>query len=209
MKRELRWLAIALSMLALGVLCARPYARLASPFYALAARMIAHGRPWTISSVEVARGNSSPGAILRMSGTVSERKNDAVPGARLVSKLQVAPVIFWTLLVAWPAASVRRLALIGIAVPIFVGLEVATTVCQLIGPFAYASAVLAGDADPVTWWERWSRFLEAGGRVGLAFVAALATIGIAQWISRLRAHQVAALTARSRLPRATSPREFS
>jgi hypothetical protein len=29
---------------------------------------------------------------------------------------------------------------------------------------AQASAILAGDNDPVTIWDRWSRFLEAGGQ---------------------------------------------
>jgi hypothetical protein len=55
---------------------------------------------------------------------------------------------------------------------VFVLLEAATTVCQLMNPLAYASAVLAGERDPLTAWECWSRFLEDGGRVGLAVVAA-------------------------------------
>jgi hypothetical protein len=33
---------------------------------------------------------------------------------------------------------------------------------------ALASAMLAGDPNPVTRWDHWSRFLEAGGQIVLA-----------------------------------------
>jgi hypothetical protein len=50
------------------------------------------------------------------------------------------------------------------AIPAFLGLEALTTATQLILPMAQASAILAGDNDPVTAWDHWSRFLEAGGQ---------------------------------------------
>jgi hypothetical protein len=58
---------------------------------------------------------------------------------------------------------------------VFLALEAATTGCQLLHSMAEASAILAGE-DPVTFWERWSRFLEAGGRFVLEVATALVTV---------------------------------
>jgi hypothetical protein len=190
MGHEWRWILVAMMALAIGVIGAKPYARLAAPYYAVAARWIALGHPWEVVNIEVAPGSSGRGAILRLTGTVRNGAYDSQPAAKLISKLQVAsvvesPVVFWTLLILWPLQSRReRLWLLALGIPVFLCLETATTVCQLLNPLAYGSAVLAGVPDPLTWWERWSRFLEAGGRVVLALAAALITITIMQLARR-------------------------
>jgi hypothetical protein len=187
MRREWRWILAAMLALTVGAIGAKPYARLAAPYYTVAARWIALGHPWEVVNIDVVQGSSGLGAILQLTGavrifTVREGVDDSLPAARLISKLQVAavvesPLVFWTLLLLWPLQSHReRLLLLALAIPVFLCLETATTVCQLLNPLAYGSAVLAGDPDPMTWWERWSRFLEAGGRVVLALAAALITI---------------------------------
>jgi hypothetical protein len=187
MRREWRWVLAAVVALAVGATGAKSYARLAAPYYTVAARWIALGHPWQVVNIDVVQGSSGLGGILRLTGavrvfTVREGADDSLPAARLISKLQVAavvesPLVFWTLLFLWPLQSHReRLVLLALAIPVFLCLETATTVCQLLNPLAYGSAVLAGDPDPITWWERWSRFLEAGGRVVLALAAALITI---------------------------------
>lgn len=188
MRPEWRWIGGAVLALAVGAIGAKPYARLAAPYYQAVARMIAEGRPWQVVKVEVASSTSTPGAVLRLTGFVREFRSDPKPQMRLVGKLQVAavaesPLIFWTLLLLWPAASYRqRLARLAVGVPAFLSLEAATTVCQLLNPLAYGSAVLSGVRDPLTPWERWSRFLEAGGRVAIALTAALLTIAATQVI---------------------------
>lgn len=190
MRAEWRWIGGAIVALAVGTIAAKPYARLAAPYYQAVARLIAEGRPWEVAKVDVAASTSGPGAVLRLTGFVREFFSDPKPQMRLVGKLQVAaaaesPVIFWTLLLLWPAASYRqRLARLTLGVPIFLSLEAATTVCQLLNPLAYGSAVLAGEPDPLTSWERWSRFLEAGGRVAIALAAALVTIAVIQLFGR-------------------------
>jgi hypothetical protein len=194
MRREWRWILAAGLALTVGAVGAKSYARLATPYYMVAARWIALGHPWEVINIDVVQSNSGPGAILRLTGaiwvfTVREGADDSQPAARLISKLQVAavaesPLVFWTLLFLWPLQSYRqRLVLLALAIPVFLCLETATTVCQLLNPLAYGSAVLAGDPDPITGWERWSRFLEAGGRVVLALTAALLTIALCRTLA--------------------------
>ena len=186
MRHEWRWIFAAAATLAAGSMGATSYARLAAPYYTAAARWIALGHPWEVVNIDVSPGNSGRGALLRLTGTVREGAQASQPAAKLISKLQVAavaesPVVFWMLLSLWPLRSGReRLGLLALGIPVFLFLETATTVCQLLNPLAYASAVLAGNPNPVTGWERWSRFLEAGGRVALAVAAALITITLIQ-----------------------------
>jgi hypothetical protein len=71
----------------------------------------------------------------------------------------------------------RRLLRLMLAIPVFLGLEVVTTTCQLLHPLAEASALLSGARDPVTMWEQWSRFLESGGLFAVEVTAALLAIG--------------------------------
>lgn len=186
MRREWRFVLIAVSALVLGAVGAESYARLATPYYLTVARWIARGHLWDVVEMGVGPSRSGPGTLLRLTGTVRARPEDSRPSGRFIAKLQVAavvesPAIFWTILLAWPISSFRkRLALLAIGVPIFLGLEAVTTVCQLLNPLAYGSAVLAGDPDPVTLWEHWSRFLEAGGRVALACCASLCAIALVE-----------------------------
>lgn len=182
MRREWRWILTASALLALGAIGAKPYATLAAPYYTVAASWIARGHPWEVTDVGVVPSTLGSGAILRLRGAVRERAEDSRPAARLISKLQVASVVealvvYWSLLILWPLRSYReRLWLLALGVPVFLCLETATTVCQLLNPLAYGSAALAGHSDEITAWERWSRFLEAGGRAALALTAALLTI---------------------------------
>lgn len=182
---KLRWIAGPILGLLLGSLCAEPYARIVAPYYLEVARLMASGHPWVIEGISVVRARSGPGDIIKLTGTVSEFLGGP-PAAMLIGKLQVAavaesPAVFWTLLLVWPVATWRqRLSIVVLGIPLFLALEGATTVCQLLNPFAFASAVLAGTANPVTIWERWSRFLESGGRVALAIAAALLPIALLQ-----------------------------
>jgi hypothetical protein len=190
MRREWRWILAAVVALTVGAIGAEAYSRLAAPYYTAAARWITLGHPWEIVDIEVVPNSSGPGVILQLTGTVRERADDSQPAAAATSKLQVgavveSPVIFWTLLLLWPAGSFReRLACLALGTPVFLGLEAATTTCQLVSPLAYGSAVLAGDPDPVTSWQRWSWFLEAGGRVALALAAAMIPITMIQFLRR-------------------------
>jgi hypothetical protein len=169
MRPELRWAAAALAALTLGVLIAEPYARIASPYYAAVARLAAAFHPWQISSVDVQPGSSGQGAELKLYGLV-RRTRESPPGAEVIGRVQVGavvetPLVYWTLILAWPAASMRtRWLRAAAAVPGFLLLEALTTPAQLLLPMAQASAMLWGDQDPLTSWDLWSRFLEAGGQ---------------------------------------------
>src|SRR5271167_2484313 len=113
MRREWRWVLAAVAALTAGAIGAKSYATLAAPFYAVAARWIAVGHPWEIVDIDVAPGNTGPGAILRLRGNVRRHADDHQPAARMISKLQVAavvesPIVFWTLIFLWPLRSCRE-----------------------------------------------------------------------------------------------------
>lgn len=190
MRPEWRWVVAAVAALSVGAFGAPHYARLAAPYYRVAAAFIAQGHPWTMTGVDVAHDTSRPGMFVHLRGEVRATQNAERPAAALVTRVQVgavveAPVIFWTLLFVWPAASAYlRLAFLACGIPVFLGLEAATTVAQLLNGFAEASAVLAGDSNPLTAWERWSRFIESGGRDVLAVCAALLTVAMASRLAR-------------------------
>jgi hypothetical protein len=174
MRPELRWGVAAAVALAIGVTCAEPYARLAAPFYEAVDRWIAFSHPWTITDVGVYPGKSNLTAELQLQADVFRYRGAPNRAARVVGRVQVGevietPLVFWTLVLVWPAASTReRLIRLAVGVPVFLGLEAMTTATQLILPMAQASARLATDHDPITPWDRWSRFLEAGGQFVLA-----------------------------------------
>jgi hypothetical protein len=155
-----------------------------APYYMFIGRIVARSRPWEIREVTLNRKGPGGGAELRLVGIVRRLPEQPAPAIQAESGLNVGaiiqlPVVFWSLLIAWQADSVRhRLKRIVIGLPLFLMLETGTTVCQLIGPMAEASAYLNGNYHPVTSWELWSRFLEAGGRPVVAVVAALITIAI-------------------------------
>jgi hypothetical protein len=67
--------------------------------------------------------------------------------------------------------------------PAFFGLEAITTAVQLVHNLPEASALLADENNPITVWEHWSRFLEAGGRFGVEVCAVLLTIVLARVLS--------------------------
>ena len=174
MRPEIRWALAAALALAIGVTCAEPYARLAAPYYAAAARLLSLGHPWTIVSVAVKPGTKSPSPELQLVGDVRRQPEDPRAAGRIISHVQVGeavetPVVFWTLLLVWPANSMRqRLMRLAIGIPVFLGVEAITTAVQLMHSMAEVSAMLAGELNPVTLWERWSRFLEGGGQFVLA-----------------------------------------
>jgi hypothetical protein len=171
---EVRWALAAALALAIGVVCAEPYARRAAPYYAAVARLISLGHPWTIVSVDVEPGTKSPSPELQLVGDVRRLPEDPRAAGRIISHVQVGeavetPIVFWTLVLWWPAKSLRqRLIRLAIGIPIFLGLEAVTTGIQLMHSMAEVSAILAGEMNPVTLWERWSRFLEGGGQFVLA-----------------------------------------
>jgi hypothetical protein len=178
MRLELRWGLAATAALALGVGCAEPYARLAAPCYALAAELLARGHPWEIDRIVVAPGRTRFTAELQLHGYVRRSMSSPDHAARVVGRVQVGevvetPLVFWTLLLGWPAATLRQRAwrLAG-GIPMFLCLEALTTGTQLMLPLAQASAILADDPDPVTPWDHWSRFLESGGQFVLDCAAA-------------------------------------
>jgi hypothetical protein len=182
MRRNLSWVLTAVVALTVGATSAEAYARLAVPYYDVVTTAIADLHPWRVLNLAVDRDGSKPGASLRMTGEVRRLREDPAPAALVSSHVEVGevvetPVVFWGLLLAWPMATLRR-RLIGVAlgIPVFLMLEAATTGCQLVHSMAEASALLAGETNPLTAWERWSRFLEAGGRFALELCAALLTL---------------------------------
>jgi hypothetical protein len=179
MQRELRWILAASAALALGVLMAKPYARLAVPYYQAVAKLVARFHPWQVVSVGVQPGSSRLGAEVQLRGEVRRIPEQSRPSAIVVGRVQVGevvetPIVYWTMVIMWPVAS-KRLGWLraAAALSVFLALEALTTATQLILPMAQASAMLDGSQNPLTWWDRWSRFLEAGGQFVIAAAAAI------------------------------------
>jgi hypothetical protein len=140
--------------------------------------------------------------VLRLIGEVRRRRRDPKPAALVVSRVEVCeaietPIVFWTLLFAWPAANAReRWLRLAVGAVVFLGLEAATTAVQLMHPLGETSALLARGSlsapedDPLTLWERWSRFLEAGGNFAVAAAGALATLAAGNALGRSAARQL-------------------
>lgn len=174
MRPEIRWALAATLALAIGVTCAEPYARLAAPYYAAVARFLSLGHPWIIDSVMVNPGTKSPSPELQLVGEVRRAPDDPLYAGKIISHVQVGeavetPLVFWALLLVWPANSMRqRWIRLAIGIPVFLGVEAVTTGIQLMHSMAEVSAILAGELNPVTPWEHWSRFLEGGGQFVLA-----------------------------------------
>lgn len=191
MRPEFRWAIAAVVALGVGVTCAEPYARFAAPYYREIVRLIAISHPWEVLSVDVGPGKSNLRSELQVRAYVRRHREDLRPSAKVIGRVQVGevietPIVFWTLLLVWPARSIRqRLTRLAVGVPIFFGLEAMTTATQLILPMAQASAILAGDIDPLTGWDLWSRFLEAGGQFVLICGGAIVAVSIAQRMDSL------------------------
>jgi hypothetical protein len=185
MRPEWRWILAAGVAFTIGCNFSDGYARLSVPYFAAITSLIATSHPWRVTDLRVGRDDPTSAMELRLEAQVSRRRND--PAAAIVvagvqvGEIMEAPLVFWSLLLVWPARR-RRESLLRAAfgVPIFLVLGVVTTACQLVYPMARASAMLAG-ADPLTAWERWSRFLEAGGSFALEVGAALVAVGLASW----------------------------
>ncbi len=191
MRSELRWGLAAVAALAIGVTGAESYARLAAPYYAAVARLVAVTHPWEVTDVEVRAGKTDLTAELQLQANVFRYSGAETPAARVRGRVQVGevietPIVFWTVLLMWPAASIRQRMLRSVVgIPAFLGLEAVTTATQLILPMAQASAILAGDPNPVTLWDHWSRFLEAGGQFVLACgLAILVATTTSRWRGR-------------------------
>jgi hypothetical protein len=185
MRRELTWLAATVLALIVGATCARGYARLATPYYRIVAQALAATHPWTITDVIVINDQQSGGTVLRLTADVRRHSDDPWPAARVLSRVQVGevietPIVFWTLVLLWPARRPgQRLRRLAAALPVFACLEAMTTAVQLIHPLPEASALLAGEQQPLSLLERWSRFLEAGGRFALEVSGALWVVACA------------------------------
>jgi hypothetical protein len=192
MRREIRMAVAALAAAAVGAAFAGPYARLVAPYYAGVARLIALGHPWQIVRVDLDAGAVQPGRALTLVGEVRRSAHDPVPAARVVTRLAVGEavegaVVFWTVLLLWPATSWRqRLFYCAAGIPAFAAIEALTTAVQLLHALAEASEILAGNDDPLTLWERWSRFLESGGRFATELVGALLTIALVRGVATVR-----------------------
>ena len=193
MCRELRWAVAAITVLVIASTCGKLYARLAVPYYADVDRFIAMDHPWDIISVDVEQSDASPGSVLALTGDVRRQQSDPRPAARVVVRVQVGeavetPLVFCTMLLLWPAASVRqRVVRCAVGLPVFLGLEAVTTAVQLMHSLPEASALLAGEKSPITWWERWSRFLEGGGRFVVEVCAMLLAVAITPQVHDNRA----------------------
>jgi hypothetical protein len=186
MSLKVRILVGVVLALTIGSVGGELYAKAAAPYYTFVTRLLAHGHPWYIVRVELAQEDASPVRVLRLIGQVLRYNGAPYPAATIVQRLQVGEVIetvavFWPMVLLWPVTSTRqRLLACLIGVPVFLLLEAGTTGVQLIHTLPQASAMLAGDPDPLTPWERYSRFLEAGGRFVLEVLGVLLTIAAAK-----------------------------
>ena len=186
MRPEWRWLIASAAALTIGIFFAAPYARLAAPLYEMLSDLWTGNHPWTVMRVEVAPGAHGLGAELQLTGSVRRNELSMRPAARVIGRVQVGevietPLVFWTVLLVWPAQSRRQWALRAlIGVPIYIVLEALTTTVQLVLPMAQASAMLAADQHPITLWDRWSRFLESGGQFVVASGAAMLLAALTQ-----------------------------
>lgn len=179
MPRELRLFLIMAITLAVGLAGARTYARMMVPYYAAMGRLLAGLHTWQVQEVGMSREGPGGAQEVRLVAIVRKIPSQPLPALRVESTMDVGdvvqlPVIFWGILLAWRADTMRQLLQrLAMGVPVFLTLETVTTVCQLVGPMAEAAEYLNGNPHPVTAWEIWARLLETGGRQALAAVAAL------------------------------------
>jgi hypothetical protein len=186
MRPEGRWAVAAVAAFAVGATCADGYARIAAPYYRMVTSVIATAHPWKVTDVRVTDDDSSPAKVLLLTGEVRAHRDDSNPAALVTGRVQTGaaietPLVFWTVLLMWPGMRWTRIAL---GIPLFLLLEAAMTPCQLMYAMSRAAAMLAGASDPLTGWERWSHFLDGGGRFALEAALALVTIAIPRMPSR-------------------------
>lgn len=182
MKLGARLAAGSVLALVLGVTAAKDYCSFFANYYLSIARWAAASQPWTLQDAEVSTEVGQAGAYLRLRGEVRGGWTNVDPAALVATRVQVGaiaatPLIFWTIVLAWPIKTWRRRALsLFVGLPLFILVDSAATVGEMLTGFARASAILGGEESPVTAWDRWATFLESGGRVVLAVTAALAAI---------------------------------
>jgi len=87
------------------------------------------------------------------------------------------PLLMLSLLVAWPSASLsRRIALLAIAVPLLLLVEMLDVPLVLLG--SIDDLILANVAPGTTaFLAAWMDFMNGGGRLALSIAAALAAVG--------------------------------
>lgn len=186
LRPEARWLAGGVAVLVAITALAPVFASWAAPAYGAGARLLATGEPWQIGAVEVATVPGRPDRVLCLTARVQRSDDQPEPSAQVTGRVALGavaevPAVYWALLIAWPAQRRRvRVLRLLCGVPVYLALELATTVLGLVHALPEASAILAGNPDPLTGWERWTRFLEAGGRFALILAAALATLALAE-----------------------------
>jgi hypothetical protein len=187
--RTVTWLLTCTLFLIIASEFSASDVRFAMPFYSVVSRCIADIRGWKVESLELRSSDRGPyGHALVLTGSVSASPDNG-RWARVVTKLGVGaivetPLVFWLLLVLWPTRSSREWGWsIFAAVPIFLVLEAATTITQLIHNLPDAEAILAGDLHPVTSWQVWSRFLEEGGRFAVVVLGASMAVSLGRWLN--------------------------
>ncbi len=173
-------------LLALGGLIAPGYARVAVPYYQFTAQLIASSQGWYVDRVQIV--DSVPGhpRTLQLVGRVYDPTLHRHGFATVTGVIQIAavlqgPLVFIGVVLLLPAGSWRewrRRLLLGL--PVLLLLDALTTVLSLLHAFAEANAIYMGEATPTTPWEIWTRVLESGGRIALAGLGGLATVGLAR-----------------------------
>lgn len=196
-----------MAAVATGVLLEHPLARMLVPWYTVASRAWSTGQAWRVESVGLRARGTGLGEEMQLHGQVARSRGDAEAAGLAVAHLQlgrvvVTPLIYWAIVACWPALSWgQRCWRMALGVPVYLALEGVTTAAQLVAPMAQASALLAGESDPMTLWLRWSNFLEAGGQFAVDITAGLATIVLAQVLvtraARWRSLRTAAITSPS------------
>jgi hypothetical protein len=106
LRLQLRFVLAATMALGIGACGAEFYARLAAPFYAGAAALLANNSQWQVTGVDVASEAAHPGIFVRFHGAISGPTKVSRPAATLITRIQVgaaieAPLVFWALLLAW------------------------------------------------------------------------------------------------------------
>jgi hypothetical protein len=183
----MRWGIAALAALALGALFADQYTAWLSPYYGAVTRMLASGHPWSIEQVQLEPGRDGTSA-LTLRATVRLAADKRRPNAAVVEQLRSGLVIqtamvFWLVLLAWPTRLVRQRPLrVLCALPVYLLLEIVTTGVQLIHGLPGIAQLLRGNAYRTTTLDYWAAFLEEGGRIVLAIVAALLALQLARWL---------------------------
>lgn len=187
MPLKVRLLTGSVLVILLGGIAGELYASCAAPLFALLTRWLVHGHPWQVLSVDLISSGADHGRALRLTASVHRHLGD--PGALVVQRLQIGEVIetfavFWPMLLLWPTGSGRqRLSRCLVGIPVYLLLEAATTAVQLVHNLPQAAAMLEGESDPLTVWERYSRFLEQGGRFAIEVCGALIAVSIANFLS--------------------------